>query len=388
MIANMKHFIAYLFCIAVAVAIAVLIDGSGGIMIGLILVSALIFSELILLFFRKKISFEVECSQKLLSKGDILEVSVKLRKRTFLPTPFVEAELSFSPQLEAEDKTVYRLALASMNYEKITVPFRAVSSGMSYVEIKRIRLMDFLGIFSALVFDGEKENGKYPVRILPRIPDTGVQPEILKTTSENSGFDDTEEETSETAVGSTGVPGYDHRVYVPGDPIKKINWKLSSKRDIFMVRLDEKLAVTSQVFVLDIPEFENMTADNYRNFDIVIEGCLAMLSMLASQGLESDVYYYKDKWNCVNIKNAGDILDLQEKLSWFSPVTPSERIPAEAVQSGGVVCFTAADVQHDNLASEIFGLKDAVFVSHENCGFSGVDNLWICTSDFEFKKTV
>ena len=116
MIANMKHFIAYLFCIAVAAAIAVLIDGSGGIMIGLILVSALIFSELILLFFRKKISFEVECSQKLLSKGDILEVSVKLRKRTFLPTPFVEAELSFSPQLEAEDKTVYRRALASINY--------------------------------------------------------------------------------------------------------------------------------------------------------------------------------------------------------------------------------------------------------------------------------
>ncbi|WP_164489136.1 DUF58 domain-containing protein [Ruminococcus sp. Marseille-P6503] len=384
----MKHFIAYLFCIAVAAAIAVLIDGSGGIMIGLILVSALIFSELTLLFFRRKISFEAECSQKLLSKGDILEVSLKLRKKTILPTPFVEAEFSYSPQLEVEDKTVYRLALASMNYEKITVPFKAVSSGMSYVKIKRIRLMDFLGIFSVSVFDSVKESGKYPVRILPRIPDTGVQPEILKTTSVNSGFDDTEEETSETAVGATGVPGYEHRVYVPGDPVKKINWKLSSKRDIYMIRLDEKLAVASQVFVLDIPEFEDITAESCRNIDIVIEGCLAMLSMLVSQGLESDVYYYKDKWNCVNIKNAADILDFQEKLSWFSPVTPPERIPAEAIQSGGIVCFTSADVQHENLASEIFGLKDAVFVSHENCGFSGADNLWICTSDFEFKKPV
>ena len=50
----MKHFIAYLFCIAVAAAIAVLIDGSGGVMIGLILITALIVSELVLLFFRKK----------------------------------------------------------------------------------------------------------------------------------------------------------------------------------------------------------------------------------------------------------------------------------------------------------------------------------------------
>ena len=54
----MKHFIAYLFCIAVAAAIAVLIDGSGGVMIGLILITALIVSELVLLFFRKKISFD------------------------------------------------------------------------------------------------------------------------------------------------------------------------------------------------------------------------------------------------------------------------------------------------------------------------------------------
>lgn len=104
-----------------------------------------------------------------------------------------------------------------------------------------------------------------------------------------------------------------------------------------MVRLDEKLTVTSQVFVLDIPKFENVTAQDHRNFDIVTEGCLAMLSMLVSQGMESDVYYYKDKWNHVNIKNMCGLLELQEKLSGFSPVTPPERVPAEALKSGAAV---------------------------------------------------
>lgn len=382
----MKHFIAYLFCIAVAAAIAILIDGSGGVMIGLILITALIVSELVLLFFRKKISFETECSQKLLSKGDVLEVAVRLKKQTVLPTPFIEVELTSSLQLEAKDRTVYRLALASMNYEKITVPFTAVSSGMSFAAVKSIRLMDFLGIFSISLFDNSKLEQKHDIRILPRIPDTGVQAEILRTTSENSGFDDSEEETSETAAGSTGVPGYEHRVYTPGDPIKKINWKLSSKRDIYMVRLDEKLTVTSQVFVLDIPKFENVTAQDHRNFDIVTEGCLAMLSMLVSQGMESDVYYYIDKWNHVNIKNMGGLLELQEKLSGFSPVTPPERVPAEALKSGAAVIFTAVDIAHESLSYEIFGIKDAVFAAHENCGFTAMDNLWICTSDFEFKK--
>jgi len=369
----MKHFIAYLFCIAVAAAIAVLIDGSGGVMIGLILITALIVSELVLLFFRKKISFETECSQNLLSKGDVLEVTVRLKKQTVLPTPFIEVELTSSLQLEAKDKTVYRLALASMNYEKIIVPFTAVSSGMSFAAVKSIRLMDFLGIFSISVFDNNKLEQKHDIRVLPSIPDTGVQAEILRTTSENS-------------AGSTGVPGYEHRVYTPGDPIKKINWKLSSKRDIYMVRLDEKLTVTSQVFVLDIPKFENVTAQDHRNFDIVTEGCLAMLSMLVSQGMESDVYYYKDKWNHVNIKNMCGLLELQEKLSGFSPVTPPERVPAEALKSGAAVIFTAVDIAHESLSYEIFGIKDAVFAAHENCGFTAMDNLWICTSDFEFKK--
>lgn len=151
----------------------------------------------------------------------MLEVTVRLKKQTVLPTPFIEVELTSSLQLEAKDKTVYRLALASMNYEKIIVPFTAVSSGMSFAAVKSIRLMDFLGIFSISVFDNNKLEQKHDIRVLPSIPDTGVQAEILRTTSENSGFNDSEEETSETAAGSTGVPGYEHRVYTPGDPIKR-----------------------------------------------------------------------------------------------------------------------------------------------------------------------
>ena len=49
----------------------------------------------------------------------------------------------------------------------------------------------------------------------------------------------------------------------------------------------------------------------------------------------------------------GGLLELQEKLSGFSPVTPPERVPAEALKSGAAVIFTAVDIAHESLSYEI-----------------------------------
>lgn len=386
----MKNLIGYIFCIIIACAIAVMIDGRGGVMIGIILLLALVFSQLVILYERRKINISVGCSQKLLAKGDSFFLQVKLSKKTILPTPFIEIEVKASPQLKADEKTVYKLSVSSIrNYEEIKIPFTAVHAGLSFVEISRVQMVDYIGISKYDIFKAHNDFQRQQIRIMPDIPDTGTQADILKTTSESAGFDDSDEETSESATGSTGMPGYEHRAYVPGDPIKKINWKLSSKRDIFMVRLDEKLAVSSQVFILDCPSFENMSESDFANVDIIIEGCLAMLSMLVSQGFESDFYYYIGKWNCADIKSMADLFDLQEKLSWFTPVTPAERLPAEAMKSGGAVCFTSVDISHERLVADLLENKDLMVVVHENSGFNfSAGNVWTCSKDFEFRKMI
>lgn len=384
----MKKLLGYIFCILIACAIAAMIDGSGGVMIAAILILALIFSQLLLFYQRSKINAVIDCRHKMLSKGDRFEVDIKLGKKTILPTSFIEIELDCSPQLKAVDKTVFRLALASASgNETLTAAFTAFHSGKTYVGIKRIQLLDFLGLTRRDIILSDDDLKRIELRILPNIPDTGTQSEIIKSTSQNGGFDENEEETSESAIGSTGMPGYEHRVYSPGDPIKKINWKLSSKRDIYMVRLDEKLAVSSQVFILDCPYFENMTETDYCNLDNIIEGCLAMLAMLVYQGLESELYYCIGGWQHAGIKSANDLLALQEQLSGFISVTPAERLPSEAFKNGGAVCFTTVDTEHSSLAAELFENKELMLVVHENSGFNplGLD-MWECSKDFEFKK--
>lgn len=385
----MKNFIGFIFCILIAVFMAVMIDGSGGIMIAVILIAALVISQIIMLVMRGRIEAEVICSQQLLAKGESLSVRVKLKKHTILPTPFIEVEVASTPQLAAADKTVYRLAVASRdNYENIDIPFTAKHCGMSSVEIKRIELIDYLGLTRYRI-DLPQSNMTYQVRVMPDVRDTGTQAEILKTTSDNAAFDDSEEETSETAVGSTGTPGYEHRVYVPGDPIKKINWKLSSKRDIYMIRLDEKLAVSSQTFVLDCPKFDDMSELSYIDLDIIVEGCLAMLSMLVRQGLECEFYYYVGKWQSIDVKSMADVLELQQQLSYLVPITPSNRLPQEALKKGGAVCFTTADVAHESLLAQLFEYPDIMLVTHENSGLTAANgNIWTCSSDLEFERIV
>ena len=273
--------------------------------------------------------------------------------------------------------------LPNRQAQTVKLEFKANYSGRSYIRVAAFEAVDFLGLSRSSI-PVEEKAGFIGLRIMPNVPDTGTQMDVIRTATDNVGFDDSEEETSETAMGSTGTPGYEHRAYSPGDPLKKINWKLSSKRGIYMVRLDEKLSVTSQVFVLDLPE----GVENYscRRADVIIEGALAMLSMLAQQGLETDFYYYIEKWNMLSVKSLGDVYLLAEALSDMVPYSQTDRLPDEALRTGMNICFTVISSSDVKLAEELFSYKNVTVVADVSAGFTaGAGDIWTCSEDFEFK---
>ena len=380
----MKGLLGYLFCIAVAVLMAVMIDGTGGVLIAVILVTALAASLLVTKRLSRKLTVSIDCKHKLLAKGDIVEVLIKVEKHSRLPSPVIEIRLESGPQLVAKAESGIRFSmLPNRHAQTVKLEFKAKYSGRSYIKIAAFEALDFLGL-SRCTVPVEEQAGFIGLRIMPNVPDTGTQMEVIRTATDNVGFDDSEDETSETAMGSTGTPGYEHRAYSPGDPLKKINWKLSSKRGIYMVRLDEKLSVTSQVFVLDLPD----GVENYscKRADIIIEGALAMLSMLSQQGLETDFYYYIGKWNMLSVKSLGDVYLLAEALSDMVPYGQTDRLPDEALRTGMNVCFTVISSSDARLAAELFSYKNVTVVADVSAGFtSGMGDIWTCSEDFEFK---
>lgn len=382
----MKNFFGYLFCIGIAVLMAVMIDGKGGILISCILIIALALSVFLKYYLSRKISVSMDCKHKLLSKGDIVEVKIRVDKHTRFPSPLLEFELESSPQLIPVEEKAIRFAIApNHDHKTITVRFKAFYSGLSYIKLKRFDLFDFLGLFNHTV---KTENEILPLelKIMPNVPDTGTQIEVIRVASDNTSFDDSDEETSDTAIGSTGTPGYEHRVYNPGDPLKKINWKMSSKRGIYMVRLDEKLSVTSQVFVLDMPVPENDEVFNCRKADNIIEGALAMLSMLVQQGLETDFHYYLGKWCVMSVKTLGDVYLLAEELAGLVPYDCLDRFPDEVLRSSTNICFTTISISDAKLTAELFSYRNITVITDLNSGFNAqMGDIWTCSEDFEFK---
>ncbi len=383
----MKGLFGYILCIGIAVLMAAMIDGTGGVLIAAILILALVISLAVTKYLSRKITVSIDCKHLLLAKGDIVEVNVKVEKHSRLPSPIIEIRLQSSPQLTPLNESGIRFSmLPNRMAQTVKISFKANYSGKSFIRVSGFETVDYLGISrNAIPTDAEKTS--LDLKIMPNVPDTGTQLEVIRTATDNIGFDDSEEETSETAMGSTGTPGYEHRAYSPGDPLKKINWKLSSKRGIYMVRLDEKLSVTSQMFVLDMPMPGGENIFSCEKADVIIEGSLAMLSMLSQQGLETDYYYFNGKWKMMSVKTLGDVYLLAEALAGIEPYSTNDRLPDDALKTGMNICFTTITSCDTKLAAELLSYKNLAIVADESSGFTAsAGNIWTCSKDFEFKR--
>ncbi len=384
---TIKSILGYLGCICITIWVAVYIDGTVGIILTLALICALIISVVLTFLVKGSLRFDVKADKTILTKGDDLICSVNISKRFLIPSPIIEITADCSEHLALKEEKLFKGAVAGREVNTINIPYTAKYSGRAEIRIINVRLSDFLGIFS-LAIRLPLETAVIKVAVYPNIPDAVVQTDFLKTASQFSDNDD-EEETDENAIGATGMPGYDHRQYYPGDPIKKINWKLSSKRDIYMVRLDEKTTSAGQMFFLDCP-VATVSEETLKVRDNVIEGALAMFTMLIKEGKEAAFFiYYDNMWQKSEIKTIADVYLIQETLSEYVPSTPKQIIPPEIISSGKTpICFTAAANENTQSVTEILTLQpEALLISASIASLNNIGkNFWTISTDFEFRK--
>ena len=188
----------------------------------------------------------------------------------------------------------------------------------------------------------------------------------------------------------TGVPGYEHRDYVPGDPLKRINWKLSSKKDQLMVRLDEKVSSSSQVMRLDLVLPEKPERRHYEISDNIIEASLALLSMLVMSGYESEFNFCLDgAWIMQQVSDEQTLIQLQDMLGGISPYKDSEREPDHEINLKGkaMMCLTSCTADTSGkFAALCESLNGSVIVARDS-GLTAVrPDMWMVSKEFEFTK--
>ena len=385
---TVKNLISFLACLALSVGLGYMISGSGGIFIAVLLIMALITSLLMLALSHTSIDISMGLSGNIVNKGDKLTARLDFNKKFFFPSTFIEVTLSVTPNIEGGDGSLaYRFICTGLRGDSIEIPLKATLCGGAEVSVDSISFTDYLGLFS---MKKKTLPEKCKVKILPRIPDTGSQNEVLRSVSQNISFDDSDEESNETSSALTGVPGYEHRSYVPGDPLKRVNWKLSSKKDQLMVRLDEKVTSSSQIFRMDLPTSPTPDLISYTMMDITIEGSLAMLSMLIRSGYESEYNYFIDgKWEMAEIADEASLIQLQERLAGIMPYPDENRMVDHEINEKGkaMICFTSCTGQMTAQLTELMENFEGTLVVVKESGLCAVRNdMWTVSREFEFEK--
>lgn len=156
------------------------------------------------------------------------------------------------------------------------VPFKIKYRGQYEIGLGSIVAMDFMGIFKIKRSFAKKGN----VLALPQVHPTSNLPISTALVAESSSrFDIRDEDYSIIS---------DIRPYVPTDSIKRVHWKLTAKRNEWMVKMYESNALNHISIILDTLSINASEETAYQIEDNMIERALGIAQFSLGKNMPVD----------------------------------------------------------------------------------------------------
>ncbi len=323
-----KGIINYIFAMVFAAVFALFLNANVGWYVLFTLVLAPLVSVMLAWLAARFLKVRVEVRESILSKGEQCRITVKVYNRFLFSTPPVAFQMVNAPGVRCEDEKIL-VSLWPMGQADFQVPYRAQICGLSPVGIKDVRVTDYLGLFSFRVKVPDAGLLQKNMAVLPNVAEVSDKEQLVLKAMQMCNQNDESEETIEAAWNAVGgFPGYDNRDYVPGDPVKRINWKQSLKRGKLLVRLDEEMAAQSVAVVLDsvfkpqegmaqmlerLPQYRECRADEVlpKVAEDAVEHALGMVELLLHYDFKVHFYVYDEKeFRCYSPQDEGELEEI------------------------------------------------------------------------------
>ncbi len=222
--------------IAAALLVAALSTGSAMFLSASLLVWLLILSCFLSVWQASAtLTLSADLSEKTVQRGDDVTLTVRVAYRGWLPIAPLTAELSAGPDRPAQ--TVL-LSSAPGQGQTMTLTFHAAHVGVTHPGLQRVVITDLLGLFTV---EKHPQTQGGELIVLPTPFDAGE----LTYAAGDSGS-----ESMARAAEDIASPA-DVRTYQQGDPMKKIHWKLSMRKQELMVRRFEAPVMPDALVLLD-----------------------------------------------------------------------------------------------------------------------------------------
>lgn len=383
-----KHIKSIVSVLAVAFLVYIFtfyIDGE----MGIILLAFVLFAPLVSLFFvlyaRNRVKVDFTCDAYV-PKGSRLPVRVTVSKTGVFPLAVIEIE-PYATEIFGQQFKKRKLTMLGEKKKSFTIELDALIGGNGEAGIKSVYSCGFLGFFRLPL----KTPLPQPVSIgvIPPVPEIKASTQLFRSIADVVFTSDEDEENDTAMMFSANTsPGYEHREYELGDPLKRINWKLSSKKGKMMVRLDEAVASVQPVVVLDLYRRSGFPAEKVvLGEEKLIRSVFGLLSLLVKQGIACSFIYRSSSGETVS-----ESVDYPDQLLLkvlAVKVVPDKRV--DISQFGGSVC---ACVIATTDASGDFGFITKNIDSPDNISIVGLSPstpnstslpLWYLDEDNNFK---
>lgn len=372
--AIIKGIINYIFAMIFAIIFGLFLDAN----VGWFILVTLILAPLLSVFFAwvasRTLTISCEMEEALLSKGDTCNMVIRVANRFIFPTPPIAVQLTNEAGVRSENRDILVSVLpgGSQTFE---VKFKAKICGSALVGIEKIRVTDYLGLFSMGVKNLDYEQLRKKVAVIPDIAELSARDDnLLKVMQTSLHMDDGEDTMDSHGFAFGGFPGYDNREYVPGDPLKRINWKQSAKRNKLLVRLDDEMAARAIHVVLDsvfekhkvnmgqaalLSQYRDLAEDEIlpKIAEDAVENALGMMQVLLRHNYSVNFYARMgQEFACFEIQDEVDLEAVCLELAHYSfyPGTEVPRLPEEAGFAEKVGLFSTPNSYED-----AYGLLEA-----------------------------
>ncbi|MGN0607018.1 MAG: DUF58 domain-containing protein [Oscillospiraceae bacterium] len=386
---TLKTFVSYVTILIIIGFYTFFLDGKSGMIMAAFFIIVPIVSFILTVMARKSISITLVCDEKNIEKNRDFKYSINISKRNFLPVPFVTLKILTTPHIISEDENTICFSMPVKKEMSVESICRTRYSGNAEILIESAYITDYLNIFSMKLPNVKAE---HKIEIIPEIHELDTFGGIFRAAADTICIDENEEETDTASVfGMSAFAGYEHREYAAGDPIKRINWKLSANKGKLMIRLDEKMPAARPEIVLNLSGYNDNTESCIEMRERIMEGCLSFAYFCVRNGIECNISYSENNsWKSMKIGSADDIKSLALKLSSFSDMDNSTALPENALlsgkSSGTFMLFTPDYTEMVRECADTARQQgNSVFVvcgDNEACG----DDLWHISDTLEISE--
>ncbi len=274
--------ILFLVLIVVCIFFYILYTGNFALVLLVIMIALPIIMFVTTYISKKKTTVEFAMKDKVVSKNQSFPIQLVINNRSFFPIGKAEAHIEyynvFNNQITSFE--LY-LPIQARNSQRVTFQISSKFCGIVNIKAEKITVYDPLRIFKFNIAD----NTGIDIAVLPEAQEIGG------TVNYTDRINDESDKFSEYFPGDDPSEVFDLREYAPGDKLNHIHWKLSSKKDEFIVKEYSMPTDVPCVVFLNLKCYEDSDY-TLPVFDTLVETLLSVSQFLVENERPHKIVFY------------------------------------------------------------------------------------------------